>query len=454
MAISWGESAGICRHAKNKIESAGSSPARRRTTAGSAYPPRPTKTDPRRPKVHRTAVHVAAGLAVMTWWLVDTPSPNQLTGAALLTLGSLAAVTLHRHTDIDALDLQHSELQTVATLASGLLYGPAAASATATVLYAAVRTRTPGKTRLRPLRETTTGFATSVLASGMAAAVFHQAAGTDHTYGSLPPTWSTAFGALSAVAVNITLIRIAAYGLRTQSRPHQGARRSSRHSSGLAADISTAAMAICVAALLTVHPVLLAATTAALLPIVHEARLAAYYRDRSELDAKTGIMNATRWRELAQRELHRACRHAQPLSLAVIDLDHFKQVNDTHGHLAGDQVLKAIAGVLLTHAREYDLVGRFGGEEFVILLPATSSETAAAAAERHRRAIADLHTEICDQAHRAPATAISVTASIGIATWEPGTEQRTLDDLLNNADRASYEAKDRGRNQVRRWLGG
>jgi diguanylate cyclase (GGDEF)-like protein len=89
---------------------------------------------------------------------------------------------------------------------------------------------------------------------------------------------------------------------------------------------------------------------------------------QSRVDAKTGLLNAPTWEAEAEAELSRAARTRQPLSIALADIDHFKSVNDTHGHLAGDRVLKALGNALTTQSRGYDRVGRFGGEEFVLLL--------------------------------------------------------------------------------------
>src|SRR6185437_11453284 len=126
-----------------------------------------------------------------------------------------------------------------------------------------------------------------------------------------------------------------------------------------------------------------------------------------------------------------------PSAVLLIDLDHFKRVNDTHGHLAGDVVLKAVADILVRELRGYDAVGRYGGEEFIALLPGVDCQAALAIAER-------LRLRICTAD---PSELLAVTASVGVATGLPGGEL-TLDDIIDAADIALYQAKTGGRDQV------
>jgi diguanylate cyclase (GGDEF)-like protein len=158
-------------------------------------------------------------------------------------------------------------------------------------------------------------------------------------------------------------------------------------------------------------------------------------------DAKTGLLNAATWEREAGAEVARAVRTSSPLAVALLDLDRFKQINDTYGHLLGDEVLRGIAETMTGVLREYDMAGRFGGEEFVMLLPQTRATDAFRIAERVRAHIA-----------RLPITAptgerVQVTASIGVAALDAGSS-RELTDLLAAADAALYRAKASGRNQV------
>jgi two-component system cell cycle response regulator len=131
-------------------------------------------------------------------------------------------------------------------------------------------------------------------------------------------------------------------------------------------------------------------------------------------------------------------RHGRPLSIAIIDIDHFKAVNDEHGHQAGDRVLVAVTGALRNHMRAEDHLGRLGGEEFLAVLPDSDEDAAAAAAERMREEVAA--TAIEHEGAR-----LGVTVSLGVATWEPDEPPELL---MRRADAALYAAKDAGRDRA------
>ena len=151
-------------------------------------------------------------------------------------------------------------------------------------------------------------------------------------------------------------------------------------------------------------------------------------------DGLTGLANRREFTTVLAREVARAARSKEPLSLAVLDVDHFKVVNDTFGHLAGDEVLRVVARAMTTQVREVDLVARYGGEEFAIILPNCSSMDALAVVERVRAAI------------EAAGTTARVTASAGIATL-PG-DGADEESLMAAADQALYRAKGAGRDRV------
>jgi diguanylate cyclase (GGDEF)-like protein len=165
---------------------------------------------------------------------------------------------------------------------------------------------------------------------------------------------------------------------------------------------------------------------------------------QSRVDAKTGLLNVSTWEREAESELSRAVRTRSPIALAILDIDHFKRVNDTHGHLVGDRVLKAVAEAIKGQSRDYDTAGRFGGEEFVLMLAQASTDDACRAAERLRTHIGDLSVPIDD---RSDAPCVRVTISVGVAVMERD-EPRELTDLLAAADSALYRAKQAGRNRV------
>jgi diguanylate cyclase (GGDEF)-like protein len=156
-------------------------------------------------------------------------------------------------------------------------------------------------------------------------------------------------------------------------------------------------------------------------------------------DPKTGLLNATAWQREADGEVVRAVRAGTPLALLLIDVDHFKRVNDSHGHLIGDEVLRALAAELRQQVRESDVVGRFGGEEFTVLLPRTDAADAYGIAERLRASASRMSVAAAD-------ARIQVTVSIGVALL--GQHGRDLFELLAAADVALYKAKDAGRDQV------
>jgi diguanylate cyclase (GGDEF)-like protein len=164
----------------------------------------------------------------------------------------------------------------------------------------------------------------------------------------------------------------------------------------------------------------------------------------SRADSKTGLLNAATWEREAASEVIRAVRTKSPLAVVILDIDKFKGINDTYGHLTGDQVLKEIANTLNSMLRDYDVAGRFGGEEFSLLLPQTRAVDAFRIAERIRSSIAGLSII-------APGATggerVQVTVSIGVAALDAGS-RRELTELMATADAALYRAKAHGRDQV------
>lgn len=155
-------------------------------------------------------------------------------------------------------------------------------------------------------------------------------------------------------------------------------------------------------------------------------------------DPLTGTGNRIAMDQTLQREIDMARRHTQPLSLLMLDIDHFKRINDTHGHSAGDEVLKAVANSIKNQLRNVDMVFRFGGEEFLILLSNTSREAAAMVGERLRYAAQA-------EDYQADETLIELTVSLGCSTLLPGESAQSL---LRRADSALYVAKREGRNRL------
>lgn len=170
-------------------------------------------------------------------------------------------------------------------------------------------------------------------------------------------------------------------------------------------------------------------------------RLNRSLKEMADRDGLTGLHNHRFFREALTRELARASRHQHVFSLVLADIDHFKRFNDTHGHLAGDTVLKAVAQVLAAGAREEMVLARYGGEEFVFLLPETDRRGARVFAERVREAIACI--PVSEVVHGAD---VALTMSFGLSAYpEDGAH---ANDLIERADRGLYEAKRGGRNRV------
>jgi len=176
---------------------------------------------------------------------------------------------------------------------------------------------------------------------------------------------------------------------------------------------------------------------------IENARLFAETRLLAITDSLTGAYNRRHFFELAEHEWTRVARHPAPIAAMMIDADYFKRVNDTFGHMVGDEVLRAIAIRCSETIRAIDIMGRYGGEEFAILLPDTTLEQAQLVAERLRLYIAATPILI-------DTSPLMMTVSIGVASCERQAAI-TLDQLLDRADQALYRAKHQGRNQVCLW---
>ncbi len=172
--------------------------------------------------------------------------------------------------------------------------------------------------------------------------------------------------------------------------------------------------------------------------ITERKRLEDSLRVMATIDHLTGLLNRGHFLELAERELHRSQRYSSPLSLIMLDVDHFKRVNDSYGHAMGDRVLEGLAEVCTDVLRDSDLLGRIGGEEFAACLVECKLERAKLVGERLRKSVAAM--KVKDQGASA-----SVTISLGAAQAQEG---EGLADLMRRADRAMYEAKQAGRNRL------
>lgn len=199
---------------------------------------------------------------------------------------------------------------------------------------------------------------------------------------------------------------------------------------------------MCVGVLVTVACIVTPALLVLALPpvvLLQRSLMHQQLQAAARTDAKTGLLNAAAWQREADTEIGRVQRNNDSLALLLLDIDHFKRVNDDHGHLLGDQVLIGVAGILRGQLRDYDILGRFGGEEFVALLPGADTLEACRVAERLRSRVERLSVPGED-------AMIGVTVSVGVALL--GTHGRDLIELLAAADLALYRAKQSGRDRI------
>jgi diguanylate cyclase (GGDEF)-like protein len=275
------------------------------------------------------------------------------------------------------------------------------------------------------------------LGTGILSLAFGACAPPADAHGPEPLAW---FGAVLGAGVLRGLMRAAGpllAGCRAGAEALWGREM-------LRAVLVTASAGTCLTCAVAVSPLCIAAAV----PLGDLLRRSARYGQAGAgalADPKTGLLNMAGWERRAAAEIGRAARDGTAVAVMFADLDHFKAVNDTYGHLNGDAVLRAVAGVLRTQLREYDVAGRFGGEEFVVLLPRTDLVQARQIAGRVRRAIAAAPVRLTGTSE----AAATVTISAGVASLESASTTSSLPGLLAAADAACYEAKAAGRNRVR-----
>ena len=165
-----------------------------------------------------------------------------------------------------------------------------------------------------------------------------------------------------------------------------------------------------------------------------------HQRELAETDVLTGVANRRAFLSLAHHELERCRRNNATLCLSMIDVDNFKTINDTLGHQIGDKVLRHLAAAITQNLRSYDIVGRYGGDEFILLFPSTNIEDAKSALERLSKSIQDGNSFAYDGS--------KYTISIGLAAMSPHNQDMALEDLIAKADQALYLAKKSGRSRV------
>jgi diguanylate cyclase (GGDEF)-like protein len=398
---------------------------------------------------HRLAVSVlvveVATIGVVAAAAARMPAPGtlQLLHAALLAGMGI----LHTETAMGVERLRrrvmvgnHANMSSVWTFAGALVLPPVCAAVVAVVVHLHVWART-ARPRV-PLYRSVYSAATIVLACLGAAAVVGLLG-----RGPQPLAAAGVPGITLALLVYTTVNTGLVAGAIAMSAPQPDLVRVLGGWDDNLLEFATLSLGALTAVALVLNPwlVLLALPP---LVVLHRAVLVRHLEEAASIDGKTGLLNAAAWHAQAERLLQRSSPADGPRGVLVLDLDHFKTVNDTHGHLAGDQVLSAVAGAVRAEVRERDLVGRFGGEEFVVLLAGPAAGDAAeleAVAERIRSRVARLRVEI--PTPDGPLSVSGLTVSIGVAVSPAeGADLRTL---LQVADTALYAAKRAGRNAVR-----
>jgi diguanylate cyclase (GGDEF)-like protein len=318
--------------------------------------------------------------------------------------------------------------------------------------------------------------AAGTMLSGQAAAAVVTSLGTT-TFADMPRDLSTFLRVTAAGLLFLVINFGTVLGAITLAAGHPTLRKvvTGANPSDYALEAATIALGLLLAWALTDWPFIMALIVIVTL-VLHRNVLIHQFRENARIDAKTGLLNAAAWTAAVDTELERAARLAQTSGVLVIDLDHFKSINDKYGHLAGDEMLRAVAGTLTNEVRASDLVGRFGGEEFVVLLPGISQTETRHVAERIRRRISELvipipalsngngsaraSTNGSAAAHSALSSGTNgngngngstalfrqLTVSIGIAVFPEHGQDRS--DVLHAADMAMYAAKAAGRNRV------
>jgi diguanylate cyclase (GGDEF)-like protein len=253
-------------------------------------------------------------------------------------------------------------------------------------------------------------------------------------------TWAVAVAACEIIGGRGHNLTIAA-AVKLSDRTIRLARMQLNHDA-IQSDVAELDLSVLISVVVAVNPVLAVLGVPTVL-LVRRFMMHAQLLAQARVDTKTGLLNASTWEQEAEVEIARAVRTRSPLAVALVDIDHFKAVNDTYGHLVGDKALRAVTDALRSQLRAYDLAGRFGGEEFAILLPHAREVDALNVAERLRVYIAGLSIPVRDDES---GPYVRVTISVGVAALDGLSHELT--DMLAAADAALYHAKETGRNKT------
>jgi diguanylate cyclase (GGDEF)-like protein len=383
---------------------------------------------------------VTVGLIALTLCLTPIPGSDLGYFATLLACCVGYGEASRR---IERLRRQHSgtphvDLNSVWMFAGVLLLHPALVAVLIATFHVHRWVRVAHRMVYRVTFSASAGMLSAFAASGLLALVGHY-----HAFHDMPHNAAN-LGLVAAAAVlclvlNLTLVSVAV--ALSSTNP------SLRTTTADLSDYALEAASLGLAALLAWALVDWAAMALAVIGVtlvLHGKVLIRQLKEAARTDPKTGLLNTAAWYEAGRREIERAGRQGSTVGVLVIDLDHFKRVNDDYGHMAGDEVLVAVAETIANQVRGYDVVGRFGGEEFLALLPDIDGAHLVQAAERIRREIAELVLPV--DSHQGVVLFRGLTASIGIAVFPQHGD--LLEKLLRAADGALFAAKAAGRNQI------
>jgi diguanylate cyclase (GGDEF)-like protein len=365
-----------------------------------------------------------------------------LVAGAVSTEASIGVERLRLRSD----ESPHIDLSSVWALAAAILLPGLVASGVAVALYAHIYVRIWRRTGVPPYRFlfSTATVVLAVLAASFMVHVF----GTGDPFRTAGGLASVLLAMLAYAVVNMALVA-AVIVLSGDNRTIGAFVAVVAHGDEAVLEFATLSMGVLMAGAVASFGPEYAVLVLPPLIVLHRTVLVRQLEQAASTDSKTGLLNASAWHAQAGREVRRAERISTQASVLVLDLDHFKLVNDQHGHLVGDQVLAAVAEAVRAEVRDDDLVGRFGGEEFVVLLRgdegAGSRSSAEAVAERIRLRVAGLRVRV--PGLHDPYVVDHLTVSIGGATLPD--DGQDLGGLLEAADAAMYQAKHAGRNQIR-----
>jgi len=362
-----------------------------------------------------------------------------LLGLALLACGIIAIESTRSMKETHGEVVR--DLQAVWLLAIAITLPPAFAFLAPIPLTVVKVLRLPGAVVYRRVFSA----ATVSLAYGFASVVFHaipgSVAGPFPRTGEHALTWtaSVAFCGLLGWFINYILIVVAIKISDPASRVRDliGSRES------ITTDLLELSLAVSLTLVVRINPILMALALPSVV-LCKRSIMRAQLVSHARIDAKTGLLNAGTWQREAEAEFFRARRGSIPLALAMVDIDHFKDIDDTAGQLVRDQLVRDIAGMLRDQLPDYDLIGRFGSEEFAILLPKTGRDEAQRISERLRDYIAA--EPIAIESGSQEGFVFRLTVSIGVAVLNES--RRALTELIGAADSALGQAKSTGWNKV------